>query len=372
MKKLKTETPWGSSYTLLLSKGCQQCIRGEKMVVLVSTDCNSKCYYCPLSHERLASPHSYANERPIMDISDLTTEMTLMDAAGASMTGGDPFESHSFPKTLEFCRTLRNNQGKGFHIHLYTRGKEITELAQIAPYIDEIRFHVKNINKDLAPVAKALQFTLDVGIEVPVIPIRPIEYYQEIISRFEAILPNKDQFYFVNLNELEISETNYRKLLTKGLQPAQYNPAAVEGSSELGHQIVAWASDNSQIPVHFCALATKDSVQLPNRLLRIAKNVQLPGDVIIEEGPDKGLLLRGVIAAPQGHDLIHLRRVLIQRFQIPEEELVLDAQNNRLLTHAAFLDEAKEEFNAVFPQLTLGISEEYPTYDKLQTTFIPL
>ncbi|MFW9778944.1 MAG: hypothetical protein ACFFE8_08845 [Candidatus Heimdallarchaeota archaeon] len=373
MKNQKTETSWGSTYSGQISKGCQQCHRGEKMVVLVSSVCNSKCFYCPLSQERLASPHSFANERPIMDINDLTAETILMDAAGASMTGGDPFESHSFSKTLDYCRTLKNNRSQGFHIHLYTRGKEITrtKLAQIVPYLDEMRFHVKNIDKDLPSIAKALEFPLDVGIEVPVLPTKTLEYYQELILRFEALIPENDQFYFVNLNELEFSETNYRRLIAQGLKSTQYNLAAVEGSMELGQQIVTWASENCRIPVHFCALATKDSIQLPNRLLRIARNVQLPGDVIIEEGPDKGLLLRGIIQT-QENNLPYIRRMLIDSFQIPDEWINLDYKNNRLLTNAALIEELKNEIKSLFPSVSLGIIEEYPTHDKLQTMFIPL
>ncbi|UCG04451.1 MAG: 4Fe-4S cluster-binding domain-containing protein [Candidatus Heimdallarchaeota archaeon] len=370
--KLK-KTPWGSFYTSSLSRGCQQCIGGEKLVVLVATDCSSKCFYCPLSLERMASRDPFANERPIKNVEDLTLEASNMEARGASMTGGDPLEQHSFSQTLEFCRILKQLYSESFHIHLYTRGKELTfeKLSLMSPFIDEIRFHVVNIQKDLVQVQLATQFDLDIGIEVPVIPTKGFNYYRDLITYFEDILPAKDQFYFINLNELEISETNYRNLIARGLKSNEKNPSAVEGSYELGEKIVNWASNHVSLPVHFCSLATKDRIQLPNRIYRIAKKTKLPSDVIIPDGSDKGLLLRGVIQSPST-DLDELHRTLIDELEIQEEIIHIDHSKNRLLTNAAILDELKDEIRVLFPDVILGIAEEYPTYDNLQTTFIPL
>lgn len=373
MKTKITKTLWGSWFTNSLSKGCQQCIKGEKLVVLVTTECKSNCYYCPLSIERKESTYAYANERPIKQHSDLVIEANLMEAKGASMTGGDPLEEHSISQTIEYCQILREISPKDFHTHIYTRGKELTPglLSELSPIVDEIRFHVINLQEDLKKVKLATQYDLDVGIEVPIIPSKRIDYYTKLITKFEKILPVTDNFYFMNLNELEVSETNYRNLLKHNLKWDPKNYSAIEGSAELGRDIITWASKNSRIPVHFCALSTKDTIQLTNRLYRIAKNVKLPSDVVIQEGPDKGLLLRGVIQS-DSTDLESLRRVLITRFQIPEELISLDREKQRLLTNAALLSEYKEKIKSMgISDLILGIAEEYPTYDRLQTTFIP-
>ncbi|MFX1507989.1 MAG: radical SAM protein [Promethearchaeota archaeon] len=362
------KTPWGSYYSFSLSKGCQQCITGEKLVVLVSTECSSKCFYCPLSLERKASRFSFANERPIRNVNDLIIEASNMEASGASMTGGDPLEHHSYAQTLEFCKLLKQNFPENFHIHLYTRGKEITpkNLLILKPYIDEIRFHVINIQKDLEQVKLALQFDLDVGIEVPVIPTRGFNYYRDLITHFKEIIPENNHFYFINLNELEISETNYRNLISRGLKSDKEKPAAIKGSAKLGEKIVKWASNSVSLPVHFCSLATKDTIQLSNRIYRIAKNVSLPSDVIIHDGPDKGLLIRGEIKSPS-MGLDELRWRLIDEFDIPEELIYVDRYKQRLLTNAALLDEMKEEIKEIWPNVKLGIVEEYPTYDNLLT-----
>ena len=188
----------------------------------------------------------------------------------------------------------------------------------------------------------ATQFEIDVGIEVPVIPTKGFTYYQEIVTQFASIIPNDNRFYFINLNELEISETNYRNLLAHGLKSDPQNPSAVDGSATLGHKIVKWAKIHSEIPVHFCALRTKDAVQLPNRLHRIAMSVKLPSDVVIPDGQDKGLLIRGVIQSPT-NNLKDIRQTLITEFDIPEELLHIDQEKKRLLTNAAIVDEMKKD-----------------------------
>ena len=368
-----TETSWGSKHTDILSRGCQKCITGEKLVVLVTTECTSNCFYCPLSNERKSSPYSYANERPIAGLNDLLEEATTMDASGASMTGGDPLESHSFSKTLEYCQFLRKTFGTEFHIHIYTRGKELSSesLSKLTPYIDELRFHIINLKKDFAPVILALKFDIDIGVEIPVIPTKGIEYYIDIITHFASILPKSGRNYFINLNELEVAETNYRNMLAHNLNYEYNNESAIEGSSKLGVEIIAWASKNIEIPVHFCALATKDLIQLPNRLYRIAKKVRLLSDVIVPDGSDRGLLIRGVIQSST-NELSYIRHILISKLQIPEELVHLDQEKKRILTNAALLEEMKGEIQMLFPDIILGIVEEYPTHDNLQTTFIPI
>lgn len=373
MPRKLEKTNWGSMFSGSLSRGCQLCINGEKMVVLVDTKCKSNCFYCPLSIERKKAKTSFANERPFTEISDLLIESKNMTATGASMTGGDPLEAHSFERTLNYCKSLKDRFSDEFHIHLYTRGKEMKKqvLETLVPYLDEIRFHIIDIEEDFKSVKEALQFDIDVGIEIPVIPNMGIAYYQNIIKTFETLIPLKNQFYFINLNELEISETNYRNLLNHGLTEDSENLSAIKGSAELAGDIVSWARTKSSIPVHFCSLKTKDSVQLPNRLLRIAKNNKLPSDVVIETGSDRGLLIRGIIQSSD-HNLDKVKEYLVFELDIPAELVYHQKTEKRLLTNAALLEEIKNDLITTFPGIELGIAEEYPTFDNLQTTYISL
>ncbi len=372
MHKKPEKTNWGSTFTGPLSKGCRQCISGEKLVVLVSTECSSNCFYCPLSNERKEANTSFANERPFTNVADLLVEALHMKAKGASMTGGDPLEVHSFNKTLSYCKALKEQFSSDFHIHAYTRGKDLNKelLTRITPFLDEIRFHAINFKKDFPIIQLTTEFDIDVGIEIPVIPTKGINYYKKLIQEFESIIPQNDHFYFINLNELEISETNYRNILSHKLEIDDINLSAVKDSSNLAIKIVEWATQNTGIPVHYCALATKDNVQLPNRLFRIAMNTKLPSDVVVEEGTDRGLLIRGVIKG-SGYDLEEVKQFLVFEADVPAYLVHIDYQNNRLLTNAALLEEISENIIAKFPKMQLGMAEEYPSYDNLQTTFIP-
>ncbi|MHA1993185.1 MAG: hypothetical protein ACW97Z_01425 [Candidatus Hodarchaeales archaeon] len=372
MNKKPEKTNWGSAFAGPLSKGCRQCILGEKLVVLVSTKCSSNCFYCPLSNERKEANTSFANERPFSNISDLLVEALHMEAKGASMTGGDPLELHSFDKTLSYCKVLKEQFSNDFHIHAYTRGKDLNRelLARIVPFLDEIRFHVINFEKDFPNVQLTTEFDVDVGIEIPVIPTKGIDYYKRLIREFESIIPERDHFYFINLNELELSETNYRKILSHRLEVDKVNLSAVKDSSKLAIKIVDWASQNTKIPVHYCALATKDNVQLPNRLFRMAMNIKLPSDVVVEEGTDRGLLIRGVIKASD-YDLEEVKRYLVLEADVPANLVHIDHEKKRLLTNAAILEEISQEIISKFPKIIVGMAEEYPSHDNLQTTFIP-
>ena len=71
-------------------------------------------------------------------------------------------------------------------------------------------------------------------------------------------------------------------------------------------------------------------------------------------------------------DLDELRWTLIDELEIQEEIIHVDRTRRRLLTNAALLNELKDEVRELCPDVKLGIAEEYPTYDNLQTTFIPL
>ena len=56
----------------MISKGCEQCAKGGKMVLFVYGYCDQRdCFYCPLGENRKNVTDVYANERLVEDDEDI-------------------------------------------------------------------------------------------------------------------------------------------------------------------------------------------------------------------------------------------------------------------------------------------------------------
>ncbi|MEM1851927.1 MAG: radical SAM protein, partial [Acidilobaceae archaeon] len=132
--------------------------------------------------------------------------------------------------------------------------------------LDEIRFHpVAPRAFELAEFA-AKETGMSVGFEIPIAP--GLEEWAKSVVREASKIGAK----FVNLNEMEVSEKNLKKLFMRGLRPSRSRPYAVEGALKAALEVMKWAKDNVSLAVHFCPVSFKDSVQLKNRMRRTAKN----------------------------------------------------------------------------------------------------
>jgi uncharacterized protein len=369
MKKI---TPWlhDSSYLTPLSPACRMCAKGEKMVILVTGVCPTKCFYCPLSFKKGGTDRIFADEWELDDEADtqkLIREADCIDATGAGITGGDPLVV--WPRVKTYIALLKNTFGDSFHIHLYTSAlKNAVHLPDlVAAGLDEIRFHPLPhtwSHMDASPIRKPIQqlqeTSADVAIEIPVLPKKE----KEIL----ALISWADQqgLRWVNLNELEFSERNCNEFLTRGYQVKNTISAAVKGSQETAGKIIRMVQkENLKIGVHYCSVSFKDGVQLKNRLLRRANHVATPYDVITKEGT----LIKGVIY-PADRSVESLLSFLQRTQKIPSHLLHLDYEKERIEIAAWLLEK-------IAPQLTKQgyrcfIVEEYPTADRLEVERIPI
>uniref|UniRef100_UPI0031F2E610 radical SAM protein n=1 Tax=Haloplanus halobius TaxID=2934938 RepID=UPI0031F2E610 len=126
----------------MISKGCEQCAKGGKMVLFVYGYCDQRdCFYCPLGENRKNVDTVYANERQVESDEDVLTEAHRMDALGTSITGGEPQEA--LDRTCHYLSLLKDEFGEDHHTHLYTGitgGREnMRRLSEAG--LDEIRFH---------------------------------------------------------------------------------------------------------------------------------------------------------------------------------------------------------------------------------------
>jgi len=349
----------GSAYTKRLPEGCVLCEKGAKLVLLVTGKCAQKCLYCPLSSEKRGRDVFFANERRVVDIDDVIDEAELMDALGTGVTGGDPLLV--VERTSESIKALKKRFGKGHHVHLYTSSTRPENIRKVARAgLDEIRFHPPVglwTRLGGSQYEKALMLSrrlgMAAGLEIPVLPNRKAELVAAIS------FADRMELDFVNLNELEFSETNWRRLRALGFDVKACDDisSGVEGSERLAKDLLRLDSD---VPLHYCSAGFKDGVQLRNRIKRRARNVRKPHEVITRDGTlVKGVIETDLVAATAAY--------LMNRFGVPGSLMWADNRKRRLEVAPWVLEE-------IAPELDVAsyIVEEYPTADRLEVEREPL
>lgn len=269
-----------------LSPGCILCHDGAKMVLFVTGRCHRSCWYCPLSSGRKGRDVSFANEHRIDHPGQIIAVAEKMSARGTGITGGEPLLV--LGRVIRFSRILKDHFGGKHHIHLYTaKAPSDDELLRLRGLVDEIRLHPPHEcwerildTEYLASAKRAREFGFEIGFEVPALPG---------LGHLAPALPYLD---FLNINELEWGETNAVAMRERGYVLADDMHNAVAGARE-------WAEPLIPNPkVHFCSSSFKDSVQLRERLKRIARNTARAFDEIT----DDGTIVYGVLEPAAGEE----------------------------------------------------------------------
>ena len=365
-------TPWlkQSQYIAPLSPACKMCARGTKMVVLVTGLCSAQCFYCPLSKRKIGKDRIFANEWELENENEtdkMIIEAELIDATGAGITGGDPLLV--WKRTKDYIALLKDTFGSDFHIHLYTCGTKNSEHIEdlISAGLDEIRFHPLHrfwnnmiVSPSYQAIKNALSTDVDVAIEIPSIPGMDKEMF------FLASWANEVGIKWINLNELEFSETNADEFNSLNFTVKDDISAAVKGSQEAAYMVILNVlNENFNVGVHYCSSSFKDGIQLKNRIGRRARNIAKDFDIITDEGT----LLKGVIY-PQKMSLHELINVLKQEYKMKGKNYYINNDKNRIEMDILKL-------NKIAPQLKKQgfecyIVEEYPTADALEVERTPL
>lgn len=353
-----------------MPKGCQLCVKGLKEVIFVTGVCSKKpCFFCPISDKKFGKDDLYANEWKVSSLNDLVKEAKLCSSKGAGLTGGDPLAR--LDRTLKIIRLLKKKFGSKFHIHLYTPLNLVTEntLKKLEKAgLDEIRFH-PDLDYDRLWDRIDLKTKMVKGVEIPVIPGK-----QNQIEKLIDFIKGKVKF--LNLNELELSDTNVCKLYEKGFIAKNKVSYAVKGSEAMAKKLLNYCAKNTNLNVHYCTVTLKDKVQLINRLKRRAKNVKEEYDYLTKDCT----LIRGAIYvsgytpdmpyskfknnAKVISKLKSLRSKLMKEFKIPKELIEVDAKKLRLLTNVKIVSELKDELKR--KKLYPAIVEELPTHDQFE------
>ena len=359
-----------SIFTQPLSPACHLCAKGAKMVVLITGCCPAACFYCPLSLKKGGQDVIYADEWKLDSPEDtdiLAKEANLIDAEGAGITGGDPLMVPE--RTNFFIEFLKRTYGPSFHIHLYTSGlvnsRKIPDLADVG--LDEIRFHpmpdeweFMNSSKIYRAIQSAIDTSMDVAIEIPVLPGMD----KQIISLIHWA--DDHQINWVNLNELEFSERNEIQLRKRKMTEKHDISAAVNQSQETAYRIIENIdTKNLDVGVHYCSSSFKDAIQLKNRMRRRAENIKTNLDYIT----DDATILKGIIKHSNKDRIQSLLAQLIKTHGLTKKDYILNTPFTMQISISLLEKIAEDLVNKGF---SCYISEQYPTQDQLEVERIPL
>ena len=341
----------GSLCTGHVAEGCRHCIDGSKMVLFVTGRCGWNCYYCPVSLEKKGKDVIYANEGRVYTDEEIIDEAEAMDATGTGITGGDPLLD--MDRTAHMIRLLKDRFGKGHHIHLYTATIDPEKAKRLQDAgLDEIRFHppesvwTEMSSTRLRETVESLD--IDVGVEVPALPHRERELNALVAYCREVGVD------FVNLNELEFSESNWDMMEAYGYSVRDELSSAVDGSRETA---VAVLKANKRADVHFCSSTFKDGIQLRRRLIRRAEHTAKPYQQVTEDGT----LVRGYLYAKD----LGAAESELRSMGVPED--MYEVLQDRIEVAPWILEDIADSV-----EHRCYLSEQYPTADGLEVERTPL
>lgn len=245
--------------------GCQICFNGASIVIFITGKCSDTCYYCPIGFDRRNKEVIFVDDEPVSSLFDIVKEAYAISAKGAAITGGDPLLS--LDKTIAVIDLLKNEFGSNFRIHLYTSGRYANKsilrtLNRIG--LDEIRFHPVNEHYLKRIEIAVKETSMSIGIEVPAIPGK-LEWLKKLAVFLERVGGD-----FMNINELEVSESNIDALSERGFI-VNDDGITVRGSYETAMEFIEWARENiEKISIRFCPASYKDFYQMRNRFIRKA------------------------------------------------------------------------------------------------------
>jgi uncharacterized protein len=355
--------PMASSHRGALSPACTQCAEGRKMVLFVTGVCRFRCFYCPVSPQRNQKDVVYANERRVLSDADVLEEARSIGAGGTGITGGDPLGV--VDRVAHYVQLLKAEFGPAHNIHLYTHEPNPAKLERLARAgLDEFRLHIPHylwgpLASDggayRAVLERAPSWGIRRGVEIPVLPEKEAEL-RRLLRTLDEIGVD-----FVNLNELEFSETNEEKMHERGYALDPGAGWGVRGSRQLAERLVR--ESRLSVPVHYCSSRFKDSVQMRQRFLRQAERTA----PAFAARTDDGTVVLGVVEAAGPTDLPRWASRVARRAGLGPDDYRVDVGRRRVELAPERLRRAARRLP--WPAFEV---EVYPTADALEVERTPL
>ncbi|PIN80524.1 radical SAM protein [Candidatus Woesearchaeota archaeon CG10_big_fil_rev_8_21_14_0_10_34_8] len=352
-------------YNNKLPKGCELCITGEKSVLFITGICPRHCFYCPISDQKYQKDVIYINEWKTDNFKNIITEIKLCKSKGVGITGGDPLAR--IDRACQFIKMLKKTFGKSFHIHLYTSLNLFTKTNLTKLYksgLDEIRCHPDlDDNKLWSNMKTGTEFSWDFGMEIPIIPNK--EKQTEQLINFA-----KEYVQFINLNELEYSDTNAMKM--QDYKTKNNESYGIKGSEKLAKKLL---KKYKKLNIHYCTASFKDNIQMRERIKKRAESIKKQYEKLTEEGT----ILRGTIYLKELNPKLtysEMQNIIKNNDLMPK----LQKAKNLIKDHFSIIKIDKNKLRILCPinelkkkksiikqlKLVPAIVEEYPTHDAME------
>jgi pyruvate formate-lyase activating enzyme-like uncharacterized protein len=270
-----------------LSPGCLLCGNGAWSCLFINGKCNCKCFYCPTSQDDISVPTT--NRLSFDKAGDYSDYVRDFGFTGVSISGGEPLLT--FEKTRDFIHTVRQKNGDGIHIWMYTNGTLLEEdhvLKLKDAGLSEIRFDLSAWDYNLDKLRLAVGHIPVVTVEIPAVPED-----RQILERLIPVLHDEGVNH-LNLHQLRLTPHNSRLLKKRG-----YTFLHGERVTVLEAELTALSLLNSavskgwKLPINYCAFAYKNQYQRAASRRRNAGFVMKPYESLTESGFIRCLSLTG-------------------------------------------------------------------------------
>ena len=275
------------AYTGALSPGCLLCGQGSWSCLFINGKCNCRCFYCPTSQDDESVPTT--NRLSFTRAADYSDYVRDFGFKGVSISGGEPLLT--FDKTLKFIQTVRQNNGDGLHIWMYTNGTLLTEdhvLKLKDAGLSEIRFDLSARDYDLERLRLAVGHIPVVTVEIPAIPED-----RQILANLIPVMHDSGVNH-LNLHQMRLTPHNSRFLKSRDYTFVHGEKVTVLESELTALSILGQAlSENWKLPINYCAFAYKNQFQRAASRKRNACFIIKPHESLTESGFIRSLALCG-------------------------------------------------------------------------------
>ena len=274
-------------HTGQLSPGCLLCGLGAWSCLFINGKCNCRCFYCPAPQDDLSVPTT--NRLTFERSADYSDYVRDFGFTGVSVSGGEPLLTPD--KTLDCIRTVRQKNGDGIHIWMYTNGTLLDQdlvLKLKDAGLSEIRFDLGAWDYRLDKLRLAVGHIPVVTVEIPAVP-----EHRDILAGLIPVLHDEGVNH-LNLHQLRLTPHNSRFLSKRNYTFLHGERVTVLESELTALDLLNLAViEKFSLPINYCAFAYKNQHQRAANRKRNAPFIMKPFESLTENGYIRSLAIEG-------------------------------------------------------------------------------